>query len=173
MLDLIERIFGVYGNSLALEGKRYLEIKGLVAALAVMKGFRRVALALYLGILATVVSTAGLMIMVLHGLTQYEITGSLFLDTVHGIGGFMFLIGMSSVLWALQERRWMNAFRLSERVEALQSLRRESQVPVAPPSQNSLSQAEIEKILDDYFEKKMRSVAKEDNVAPLRPTGAA
>ena len=105
LVDLL--VDGVYQ-----EGKRFVELKALAFFSDVIRGVRRIAWVFYLSIVSFVLLTAGVFLVVVECVNQFQSSGTIYFDVVVVVGALLTFVMFSVTTWLLNEKRWISAFRL-------------------------------------------------------------
>ncbi|MFZ3229611.1 MAG: hypothetical protein WA160_05370 [Pseudobdellovibrio sp.] len=160
MLEMIEQILGIYTISLYREGKRLVEIKTLTFFLKLMNGMRQLALLYYLSIIHFILLTAGVFIVVVQSINQYEKVGGIYLDPILFFGIAMTVLSLSFSFWLLNERRWIEALQLEHYFQP----NNKQQTPKVTSEEKSASdQDALKDLISEFVEKKMKEMIKEFN----------
>jgi predicted Abi (CAAX) family protease len=104
-------------TSLWSHGKRLAEIESLTVSVKMMKSVRKLVTVYYLSIVTFILLTAGVFIVVVQALSQYQNTRAIYLDPILGFGAALAIGCTIASLWLLSERRWIAAFHLDSLIE--------------------------------------------------------
>lgn len=143
-MELLEEILGVYSVSLYREGKRLVELKTLTFLLRIIRGLRELAFIYYLSVVSFVVLTAGVYMLVIQSVNQFQNTGRLYFDPVVIFGAILALSSLSLSIWILNEKRWLVAFHLDDYV----------QKPLQEKA--PVNSEELRALIDEIITKKMK-----------------
>lgn len=146
-------------NGLVHQSKRAVGLKALVLALKAIKSFRRLVLIYYFSLIAVMLSAAGLFILSLQLLYQFQTTRSLYFDAPVVIGLTLFLGSFLFTFWSLRENRWLKSFYIHEAMQLLQKS------IVEPKAQKPLSEEvgiindqELKAKVDAMVEAKLKAI---------------
>lgn len=92
--------------------KPHLLASSSVYTLKVVRGVHKVLILLYLSIASFILLTAGVFMIAVRSVSQYQNQGHLFLDAINGTGlVIVFVCGLAS-WWLLSEKRLLEIFNL-------------------------------------------------------------
>lgn len=140
-MSVLEKILGVYLESLWKEGERLAKLRLLSLSVEVLKGWRTATLFYLYGVVSVVVATAAFFSVLIYGVTSYAMHGSFPVDAFVGIAAAIGLAAIVSLFWFMGEKRWLEAFDIPRHVDALVG-------PAKKTSDDRLLQM-VEKLIDE------------------------
>jgi hypothetical protein len=103
--------------SLWTHGKRLAEIESLTVSVKMMKAARKLVMVYYLSVVTFIMLTAGVFIVVVQGVSQFQNTHAIYIDPMMGFGVVLAIGCAVASVWLLSERRWIAAFHLDSLIE--------------------------------------------------------
>ncbi len=115
-MSTLERILGLYLDTLLREGERFAKIKLCSLSLKILLGARRVTLLYFYGFLACTLCTASIFSFLIYGVTLFAVRGRFPIDAFTVSSAAIAAVSTLSALWFLRESRWVGAFGLQDEV---------------------------------------------------------
>ncbi len=147
----LEKIVGLYFDSIWNEARRYAKIQGFIIAVSLIKGIRKGVLYIVSGTLSALVLVTSLVFALIFNVENIHRVGEAGWMVVNGVLLLVMLISGSYTLFFLTERQWIRGFCLEDQILQLERLKGESPKFSVP----LWSEEQIKEIVENLLERKI------------------
>lgn len=149
-MGTLEKIFGIYINSLWEESQRLIRIKGLKLVLEILKGWRLVTLTYFYAMVAIILFSASVFSALIYNIFAYNQSHQINLDLFNIVTGSIGIFSFLFLIWCLNEKRWLSAFNVEQQIVRLSNTNKDRNFP-----KNELDESEVVHIIEKVLDKKM------------------
>lgn len=166
----------LYADSLISEGRRWVKIRTLSFGLLLLSASHKVLLSFFSCFLISMVLTAAVFSALLHGLWTYEQSGVLKADSFLITCVSIAAISLALIIWTLRERRMLEFFNVSKRIQSIMHL---GDPPLSRSAETAASTADVDtliRLIDQRLEARLAErfvPSDKEGTQGGHPTGSA